>query len=197
MAGIATNVTAGKPNTSGAVFTAPAGTALPTSASATLNSAFKDMGFVSEDGVTKSTSISTTTIKEWGGSPVLVTQDEKVVSVKLKLIEYKHKDVHSFVHGSNNVTESSGAITVKINAEDPGEQAIVIDMTLRGNIDYRMVIPRGKITSIGDTVYKSNEAIVYDIEITTMLDDAGYAVYEYQAPHTTTQTSGTSGTSGT
>lgn len=183
MAGIATNVTAGKPNTSGAVFTAPAGTALPTSASAALNSAFKDMGFVSEDGVTKSTSISTTTIKEWGGAPVLVTQDEKIVSVKLKLIEYKRKDVHSFVHGSNNVTESSGAITVKINAEDPGEQAMVIDMTLRGNIDYRMVIPRGKITAIGDTVYKSNEAVAYDITITTMLDDAGYAVYEYMAPH--------------
>ena len=184
MAGIATNVTAGKPNTSGAVFTAPAGTALPTSASAALNSAFKDMGFVSEDGVTKSTSISTTTIKEWGGAPVLVTQDEKIVSVKLKLIEYKRKDVHSFVHGSANVTEpSTGAITVKINAEDPGEQAIVIDMTLRGNIDYRMVIPRGKITAIGDTVYKSNEAVAYDITITTMLDDAGYAVYEYMAPH--------------
>ena len=184
MAGIATNVTAGKPNTSGAVFTAPAGTTLPTSASAALNSAFKDMGFVSEDGVTKSTSISTTTIKEWGGAPVLVTQDEKIVSVKLKLIEYKRKDVHSFVHGSANVTEpSTGAITVKINAEDPGEQAIVIDMTLRGNIDYRMVIPRGKITAIGDTVYKSNEAVAYDITITTMLDDAGYAVYEYMAPH--------------
>lgn len=184
MAGIATNVTAGKPNTSGAVFTAPAGTTLPTSASAALNSAFKDMGFVSEDGVTKSTSISTTTIKEWGGAPVLVTQDEKIISVKLKLIEYKRKDVHSFVHGSANVTEpSTGAITVKINAEDPGEQAIVIDMTLRGNIDYRMVIPRGKITAIGDTVYKSNEAVAYDITITTMLDDAGYAVYEYMAPH--------------
>ena len=184
MAGIATNVTAGKPNTSGAVFTAPAGTTLPTSASAALNSAFKDMGFVSEDGVTKSTSISTTTIKEWGCAPVLVTQDEKIVSVKLKLIEYKRKDVHSFVHGSANVTEpSTGAITVKINAEDPGEQAIVIDMTLRGNIDYRMVIPRGKITAIGDTVYKSNEAVAYDITITTMLDDAGYAVYEYMAPH--------------
>ena len=89
MAGITTNVTAGKPNTSGAVFTAPAGTSLPTTANGSLNGAFNDMGFVSENGVTKSTSISTTTIKEWGGSPVLVTQDEKIISVKFKLIEYK------------------------------------------------------------------------------------------------------------
>ena len=192
MAGNALNVTAGKPNTSGAVFTAPAGTALPTSASATLNSAFNDMGFVSEDGVTKSTSISTTTIKEWGGAPVLVTQDEKIISVKLKLIEYKRKDVHSFVHGSANITESSGAITIRNNADDPGEQAIVIDMVLRGNIPYRMVIPRGKITSIGDVVYKTNEAIGYDIEITTMLDDSGNSVYEYIAA--AAASSGASGT---
>lgn len=192
MAGNALNVTAGKPNTSGAVFTAPAGTTLPTSASATLNSAFKDMGFVSEDGVTKSTSISTTTIKEWGGAPVLVTQDEKIISVKLKLIEYKRKDVHSFVHGSANVTESGGAITIVNNAADPGEQAMVIDMILRGNIPYRMVIPRGKITSIGDIVYKTNEAIGYDIEIATMLDDSGNSVYEYIAA--AAASSGASGT---
>ena len=192
MAGNALNVTAGKPNTSGAVFTAPSGTALPTSASATLNSAFKDMGFVSEDGVTKSTSISTTTIKEWGGAPVLVTQDEKIISVKLKLIEYKRKDVHSFVHGSANVTESSGAITIVNNAADPGEQAMVIDMILRGNIPYRMVIPRGKITAIGDIVYKSNDAIAYDITIATMLDDSGNSVYEYIAA--AAASSGASGT---
>ena len=192
MAGNALNVTAGKPNTSGAVFTAPAGTALPTSASATLNSAFKDMGFVSEDGVTKSTSISTTTIKEWGGAPVLVTQDEKIISVKLKLIEYKRKDVHSFVHGSANVTESGGAITIKNNADDPGEQAMVIDMILRGNIPYRMVIPRGKITAIGDIVYKSNDAIAYDITIATMLDDSGNSVYEHIAA--AAASSGASGT---
>lgn len=179
MAGITTNVTAGKPNTSGAVFTAPAGTTLPTTANGSLNSAFNDMGFVSEDGVTKSTSISTTTIKEWGGSPVLVTQDEKIISVKFKLIEYKNKKVHSFVHGSTNVTEAGGAVTIKNNSDDPGEQAIVIDMILRGNIPYRMVIPRGKITAIGDIVYKSNEAIGYDVTITTMDDDSGNSAYEY------------------
>jgi hypothetical protein len=191
MAGNALNVTAGKPNTSGAVFTAPAGSTLPTSASATLDTAFKDMGFVSEDGVTKSTSISTTTIKEWGGAPVLVTQDEKIISVKLKLIEYKRKDIHSFVHGSANITESNGAITIRNNANDPGEQAMVIDMILRGNIPYRMVIPRGKITSIGDIVYKTNEAIGYDIEITTMLDDSGNSVYEYIAAAAASGTTGT------
>ena len=37
--------------TTGAILTAPVGTALPTSAVDTLNVAFKDSGYVTEDGV--------------------------------------------------------------------------------------------------------------------------------------------------
>ena len=174
MAGIATNVTAGKPNTSGAVFTAPAGTTLPTSASAELNSAFKDMGFVSEDGVTKSTSISTTTIKEWGGAPVLVTQDEKIVSVKLKLIEYLNPDVQGFVHGEDNVTGTLAAgMHVSINDDEAKEHTIVIDQIMKGGVPQRMVINKGVITEIGDTTYVGNNAVSYDLTITAMTPNGG------------------------
>ena len=142
MSGTATNVTAGKPKTTGAVFAAPAGTTLPTSASASLNEAFVDLGFVSENGVTESTSISATNIKEWGGGVVLVTQDEKSQTVKFKLIEYKNANVHKFANGSSNVTDSGGAIEIKVNDLDIDEQSIVIDQVLRGNIPFRIVIPR-------------------------------------------------------
>ena len=80
MAGTATNVTAGKPKTAGAVFCAPVGTTLPTDAVTALANTFKDLGFVSEDGVTRSISKSTTNIKEWGGGVVLITQDEKTTT---------------------------------------------------------------------------------------------------------------------
>ena len=45
-------VTAGKPNVVGAVFRAPLGTALPSDAKTALIEAYKDLGYVSEDGVT-------------------------------------------------------------------------------------------------------------------------------------------------
>lgn len=181
MAGVSTNVTTGSPKTTGAVFYAPAGTTLPTSASATLNSAFKDLGYLSEDGVTESTSMASTNIKEWGGAVVLVTQDEKSKTVKFKLIEHKNGEVHKFVAGSANVTESAGAITITENAKDPGEQAIVIDQILRGNIPFRIVIPRGKITAIGDINYKSNDAIGYDVTVQACNDDSGNSMYKYIA----------------
>ena len=119
MAGTATNVTAGKPRPAGAVFSAPIGTTAPTDATSALGAAFKDNGFVSSDGVTRSISKSTTSIKEWGNGTVLITEDEKNVTVKLNLIEYLNADVQGLVHGEENVTgTSSTGMHVEINDDE-------------------------------------------------------------------------------
>ena len=174
MAGTATNVTAGKPKTSGAVFSAPIGTTLPTNATGALDAAFGDLGFVSSDGVTRSISKSTSTIKEWGNGTVLITEDEKTITVKLKLIEYLNPDVQSFVHGEDNVTGTlANGIHVSINDKEAEEHVIVIDQIMKGGVPQRMVINRGVITEIGDTTYVGNNAVSYDLTITAMTPDGG------------------------
>ena len=185
----ASNVSVGKPNVAGAVFRAPLGTSLPTNATAEPAEGFKDLGFVSEDGVTNSNSPSSQNIKAWGGAIVYAYQDEKPDTMKLKLIEALNPEVHKAVYGSDNVegTLESG-ITITANAKEAEESAWVIDMALRENTMKRIVIPDGKVTQVGDIVYVDNNVIGYDITITCLPDESGNTHYEYlvRVPNTST-----------
>lgn len=183
MAGTATNVTAGKPRNSGAVFSAPTGTTLPTdavTAMATISELYKDLGYVSEDGLTESISIATTAIKEWGGSIVLITQDEKTATFKFKLIEYLNPDVQKFVNGDDNVTGTVGTgLKISVTDADAEERVLVFWQILRDSVPLRIVVPRCKITTIGDIVYKGNEAVAYDLTVQAIKNDAGQYYDKY------------------
>lgn len=188
MSGTANNVTTGKPNNAGAVFMAPVGTAIPTDAVTALANTYIDLGFVSEDGVTEGVSISTTNIKEWGGGIVLVTQDEKTATLKFKLIEYLNVNVQKFVNGDDNVEGASlsSGIHIKVNDKEAGERVIVINQIMRNDTPFRLVIPRAKITEVGEVTYKSNEAVAYDVTVTAIKDANGDYEHKYAG--------GTSGT---
>lgn len=183
MSGKATNVTAGKPKTSGAVFTAPVGSTLPTDAVTAITSiseAYKDLGYVSEDGLTESISITTSAIKEWGGSIVMITQDEKTATFKFKLIEYLNKEVQKFANGDDNVSGTlDTGMKVTLTDADTQERVLVFWQILRGGIPLRIVVPRCKITAIGDIAYKGNEAVAYDLTVQAIKNDSGQYYDKY------------------
>jgi hypothetical protein len=64
---------------------------------------------------------------------------------------------------------------------DSDEYVYVAEVLLRGNKVLRKVIPRGKRTELGDVVYKSGEAISYEITIAALLDSANATAYTYIA----------------
>ena len=108
------NVSTGKPKVTGSIYRAVLGTTLPTSASETLNAAFKAMGYVSADGVTNANKISTSAIKAWGGDTVMVSQTDKTDTFSFTLIESLNTDVVSAIFGTANVTGAiATGLTVK------------------------------------------------------------------------------------
>jgi uncharacterized protein YjdB len=179
----ASYVSTGKPKVAGAVYRAPIGTSLPTDASSTLNGAFVELGYVSEDGVSNNNTPDSDKIKDWSGQTVLVVQNEKPDEWTLKLLESLNPNVLDTVYGTANVTYDGGAgtITVEANADQLEDQVYVIDMVLKGGALKRVVIPVGSLSEVGEIVYKKDEAIGYEITLEALPDASGNTHYEYMA----------------
>ena len=184
----ATNVSTSSPKITGAIYYAPLGTTLPTDAKTALDAAFKGVGYISEDGLTRSQSRSSNDIKEWGGGVVTTVQTEYKESFKFKMIETLSDIVQKAVYGEKNVTGkldeiTTASMTVKHNALEPVANAWVIDTVMLDGTLSRIVVPNAKITELGDLAYKKDSAIGYDVTLSAMLDANGNTSYDYyQAP---------------
>lgn len=181
------SATASKPKAvSGAIYKAPLGTTAPTDATASLSATFKSVGYISDDGVTNSPSITSEDTKCWGGLVVMSTVTEKIDDFKFKIISPLNEEALKLVYGDANVTVATGGnITVKQNASEPAPSIYVIEMILDG-VATRIVIPKGKLSDIGDIVYNDSDAVGYDVTISALADASDNTHYMYVASTTTT-----------
>lgn len=180
MANNSGNVMAGKPKVGGAVYLAPAGTALPTDSTTALDEAYVCLGYCSEDGVTNANTPSTDTIRAWGGDPVLTILTEKEDTFSMTLIEAMNVDVLKAVYGSENVTGTLAAgITVKANANCLETGVWVIEMITRNGGTHRVVIPVGTVSELGEISYTDSDAVGFEITVSAAADTSGNTHYEY------------------
>src|SRR5690625_41877 len=176
----AKNVTTAKPKVGGAVYTAPIGTTLPTDATSELDSEFKGLGYISEDGMTNENTPESENIKAWGGDTVANVQTSKEDRFTYTLIEALNVNVLKQVFGEDNVTgDLETGITIKSNNKELQEHVVVIDMVLRGNVLKRIVIPAGKVAEIGEIEYTDDNAVGYETTLECIPDEEGNTHYEY------------------
>lgn len=180
MANTVTNVTVGKPKATGGVWVAPYGTALPTDAKTELAVDYKCLGYLSEDGVSNSFTKDHDNIKSWGGVVVLSYHTETKDEFVFTPIENKNTEVIKMQFGDDNVTGTlETGITAKANASDPTDHVYVIEVIERDSTLHRIVIPVGKVTALGDIVYKDDECEGRETTLTAQADDSANTHYEY------------------
>lgn len=173
-------VSTGAPRVAGAIYRAPVGTSLPTSASSALNAAFKTLGYISEDGYTNSNTRDSETIKDWSGADIMTVQTGKTDEFSWTMLESLNEEVLKEIYGDDNVTGSLvTGYEIKANATELTSHAYVIDVLLNGGYIKRTVIPEGKITEISEITYKKDEAIAYEVTVTAMPDSSENTHYEY------------------
>lgn len=164
----------------GGVYRAPAGSVLPTDATAALASPFTDgeVGYATDEGVTQSIESDTTDLQAWqNGETVRTIQTSHTLTYALSLMETNENTLETY-YGNHTGTTSAGSVV--INAEQGVRGAWVIQV-LDGTHRIRICIPDGQVTERGETSFVNGEAIAYPITITCYPDNSGNKAYIYHA----------------
>lgn len=176
----ANNVTVGKPKVTGSIFRAPLETNLPTDATTVLHESFVCLGYISDAGVVNTDSSESESVQAWGGDTVANPQGKKTDNFKWTMIEALNVEVLKTVYGKENVSGTlQDGITIKSNNAERENSCFVIDMILKNNTLKRIVIPNGKVVSVGDVTYVDNAPIGYETTVACEPDKDGNGHYEY------------------
>ena len=157
--------------------------AAPTDATTALGVTWKDLGYVSEDGVTESTSVTTEKIRAWQKAKVVrTTVTEGTVSFQLVLIQTSADTLALYYGGT---VEADGSIVIDPTAERP---VIALDLdVIDGDEIIRAYAPEAQVTEVGDLVYQNGAPIGYEVTIEANHNEAlGGSVKKWYASLDTT-----------
>ena len=168
----AANVSTAKPKIGGAVWRAPVGTKLPTTADEALDAAFKGLGYISTDGVANDMARESEPIKAWGGDVVASNDSGMTDTFQWTLLEILNAEVLRMVYGDDNVAGTlSNGLEVTANNKPQRQASYVIDMILKNGVMKRMVIAKGAVTAVDSVTYNDTDPVGYNTTITAEADE--------------------------
>lgn len=164
----------------GGIKVAPVGTVTPTDPTSVLNAAFKELGYVTEDGLKLSHDASDDKIKVWGGVTIRTIRSDYSATITGTLVSTLDVDVLKNVFGDSLVTQKSGFIAIKHAADIAPEKVYIIETKDASNDGRkRYIIPKGQITVSGDVNLSHKEITGFEITIEALADKDGVCYYEF------------------
>lgn len=181
----AKNISVAKPKATGGVARGPAGTDLPTDATAALATDLAGLGYVGKGGLKLKQDRKVEKFTAWGGKIVHVAQTEFGETWTLSLIESRKDKVLEAIFGEDRVTVTEGvdgalpSIHVEHSEDEQDPCVWVFDMKTGKTAGRRVVLPMGKLTEVGDVTYSDDELIAYEVTIDALPGDDGVCAHEY------------------
>lgn len=166
----------------GAVYCTDSGVvaAAPTSAGGSLDVLFKEVGAISEDGISESTSQDRTDIYIWQGAQLarrIPGQYNKTWTLAVAEVNAATMSAH---FPGSTVTQTVEGLSI---AEKPPVTDIRqwVLHGIDGTRAERIYIPKGEITERGDVVWSSGAITVREWTLSGYVDEAGVVAYRFIA----------------
>lgn len=144
-------------------------------------SGFASSGYISEDGATLTTDISTTDLKEWNKNTVRRLLDSFDGTVSLTLIQLDEEGAKQ-CFGDDSVTVTAADAThgkrmkIALGASLPEPQSWALRMK-DGDARILVLVPNGQVTSGVEITFVANDAIKLPVTISANDDGTGHSIY--------------------
>lgn len=189
------NVTTGGPVEGGCCYTNfSASPTLPTTAAESLvgeTSTWENVGELSDQGWTQSTSTSVNKFKGYHGTVLLTQISEEENTFKAEFLEVTRSTATKLRYGADNVTTDQDGFVSAIDPTHVPDEILplVFDELFSNGVRQRTVFPRAKIDSIDDQAHQRGSLLVYGMTFTALVDDQGRPYYVRRAKKAVTNTS--------
>lgn len=176
-------VTVGQPVEGGCCWTSFADSpTLPTDATTKMSTLtdFVSLGDLSDEGYTKSHSVTSNKFKSWHGSVVLTCISEEEHKYKMEFIEINRPSVAKINYGSKNVETDATTGAIKHIAGKPyvnETYPLVIDELDSDGYLRRTVVHKASIDEFDDEPHKKGNLLIYGMTFTAIDDDGFFDIY--------------------
>lgn len=154
----------------GMFYHAPAGTALPATASDTIPATWTHIGDVSDAGITLALNKTSTNLKNWANVIKRVILTDHSETVQAPIMDTT-AEAFKAVFGEDNVTTANGKTTVNLSDGDlPPEEAFL--WVMKDGDDMIMIgCTHGQVSAVENVSFAPGAAINWTPTITAMGDD--------------------------
>jgi hypothetical protein len=174
---MATNADAVEVAATGAVYMSTIGASPPANATASWSTAWKELGFLGEDGWTENQGLDSEEIKAWqSGAVVRRVITGSRMEVSFTAIETNLNTVELFYPGS---TVTGTGVPIKLPVATP--KAFGFDV-LDGTKRIRVVVPKAELVDRGEISYVNGGPVSYPVTLNVTPDSTNKLADKYFDP---------------